>query len=98
MARALLRNAAIVIMDEPSSNVDEASDHQLQKVLRATFALTTTLVIAHRLETIIDADAIITLDAGRLVEKGCPADLVSTSVLVASLYERSPTPTRGFAS
>jgi len=76
VARALLKRAAVVVLDEPSSNVDESTDLALQKVLRRVFASTTTIVIAHRLETIIDAHTIVTLDAGRLVEAGAPADLV----------------------
>ena len=76
VARALLRRTALTVMDEPSSNVDEATDARVQQVLREAFRGTTTITIAHRLETIIDSDTILVLDAGRAVEHDSPKALL----------------------
>jgi ABC-type multidrug transport system fused ATPase/permease subunit len=77
MARALLRHARIVVLDEATAAIDHASDRALQQVIRTAFAHSTVLTIAHRLDTILDADRVFVLDSGRLVEASSPADLVA---------------------
>jgi ABC-type multidrug transport system fused ATPase/permease subunit len=63
-------------MDEPSSNVDEHTDAAVQRVLKDAFVGTTSLTIAHRLETVIDSDMILTMDAGAVAEFDHPANLL----------------------
>lgn len=76
MARALLRNARILILDEATSNVDHANDNEIQKTIREAFVDCTVLTIAHRLNTIIDSDKIVLLDAGNLEEFDTPDNLL----------------------
>ena len=76
VARALLRRTKLVVMDEPSSNVDEHTDAAVQRVLKDAFVGTTSLTIAHRLETVIDSDMILTMDAGAVAEFDHPANLL----------------------
>ncbi|KAH8046986.1 ATPase [Aureococcus anophagefferens] len=76
VARALLRKTKVVVMDEPSSNVDEHTDAAVQRVLKDAFVGTTSLTIAHRLETVIDSDMILTMDAGAVAEFDHPANLL----------------------
>ena len=75
-ARALLQNPRLLIMDEASSSVDEATDQRLQAVVRENFTNCTKIVIAHRLKTIIDADQILVMDGGRVKEIGAPVELL----------------------
>merc|ERR1712096_171403 len=77
LARGLLRpEARVVVMDEPTSNVDAATDAALQRVIRTHLSGRTVVTIAHRLHTVIDADIIVVLDAGRVAECGRPHDLL----------------------
>jgi ABC-type multidrug transport system fused ATPase/permease subunit len=75
MARALLRSSRILILDEATSNVDQASDALIQQTIRSAFAHCTVLTIAHRLHTIADADRVMVLD-GLLREFDAPARLM----------------------
>ncbi|PSC76242.1 multidrug resistance-associated 1 isoform X1 [Micractinium conductrix] len=77
MARALLRAARILILDEATSNVDTASDALIQRTIAAAFADCTVLTIAHRLHTIMDSDRILVLDAGSVREYDTPAALLA---------------------
>lgn len=70
IARALLKNAPILILDEATSNVDVATEESIQKSLRTLRRGRTTLIIAHRLSTVHDADRILVLDNGRIAEQG----------------------------
>ncbi|KAM4788296.1 ATP-binding cassette sub-family C member 4 isoform 9-T9 [Cyanocitta cristata] len=72
LARAVLKKNRILIIDEATANVDPRTDELIQKTIRETFAHCTVLTIAHRLNTIIDSDRIMVLDAGRLKEYGEP--------------------------
>lgn len=76
IARALLKNAPILILDEATSNVDAANEATIQEALERLAAQRTTLVIAHRLSTIVNADRIVVLEAGRDVEVGRHTDLL----------------------
>jgi ABC-type multidrug transport system fused ATPase/permease subunit len=76
MARALLRRARILILDEATSAVDYATDAKIQRMIRTAFAGCTILVIAHRINTIADSDQILVLGDGRLLESGPPATLL----------------------
>lgn len=84
MARALLRRTKILVLDEATSNVDSSTDQLIQSTIRTAFKDCTVLTIAHRLNTIIDSDRIMVLDAGRLVEFDSPAALLKVCLLVNS--------------
>ncbi|KDO33637.1 hypothetical protein SPRG_01607 [Saprolegnia parasitica CBS 223.65] len=77
IARALLRDTKIVVLDEATANVDAASDRRIQDAVRSCFADVTLLVIAHRLETILHCDKILVLHQGRVVEYDTPTTLLA---------------------
>jgi len=79
IARALLSRASIVILDEATSAVDVETDALIQRTVRSEFSDATVLTIAHRLNTILDADRIMVLDEGKLVEFGPPKELMGRS-------------------
>lgn len=76
LARAILRNNRILVLDEATANVDSYTDSLIQQTIRDKFEECTVLTIAHRLHTIIDSDRIIVMEAGRIVEFGCPHELL----------------------
>ncbi len=86
IARALLRDAPILLLDEPTSALDAKSEKAVQKALDALSEGRTTLVIAHRLATILHADKIIVMDKGHVVDEGTHAELLERGGLYASLY------------
>lgn len=77
LARALLLNNQIIILDEPTANVDSNTDHLLQNTLRDRFSGATIISVAHRLDTIIAYDRIVVLGHGQLLEFGSPSELLS---------------------
>ena len=83
IARALLRDPALLLLDEATSALDAESEFQVQKALERLMQGRTTLVIAHRLATVVKADNIAVLDHGRLVASGCHRDLLAASPLYA---------------
>lgn len=76
LARALLRRSKILVLDEATAAVDVGTDALIQKTIREEFKSCTMLIIAHRLNTIIDSDRILVLDAGRVVEMDTPQNLI----------------------
>ena len=76
LARAIIKQAKIVVMDEATANVDNQTDKLIQKMIRKSFVESTLLVIAHRLRTIIDSDLIVVMDAGECAEWGSPRELL----------------------
>ena len=85
IARALLKNAPVLILDEATSHLDAVNERQVRQALETLMAGRTTLVIAHRLSTIRDADRIIVLDDGHAVEQGSHHDLLARQGLYAKL-------------
>ncbi|WP_246068751.1 lipid A export permease/ATP-binding protein MsbA [Ferrovibrio terrae] len=86
IARAMLRDAPILLLDEATSALDTESERLIQVALSELMRGRTTLVIAHRLSTVIDADVIFVLDHGRLVEQGSHAELLARNGAYARLY------------
>ncbi|MGB3053309.1 MAG: ABC transporter ATP-binding protein [Acidimicrobiales bacterium] len=86
IARMLLKDPAIVILDEATSNLDSENEAAVQEALAHALEGRTAIVIAHRLSTIVDADRILVLDHGRLVEQGRHIDLMDADGLYADLY------------
>ncbi|WP_119390719.1 ABC transporter ATP-binding protein [Taklimakanibacter lacteus] len=87
IARALLKNAPILILDEATSNVDPASEAAIMDELAALARSRTTLVIAHRLSNVVDADRILVLDQGIVVESGSHDELSRRTGLYAQLIQ-----------
>jgi ATP-binding cassette subfamily B protein len=86
IARLLLKQPSIVILDEATAHLDSESEAAVQRALAEALRGRTALVIAHRLSTIREADQILVLDQGRIVERGRHEDLILTGGLYASLY------------
>jgi subfamily B ATP-binding cassette protein MsbA len=86
IARAMLKDAPILLLDEATSSLDTESERQVQDALRALMRGRTTVVIAHRLSTVVDADLIYVLDAGRVIESGSHGELLARAGAYARLY------------
>ncbi|MGI9033828.1 MAG: ABC transporter ATP-binding protein [Acidimicrobiales bacterium] len=88
IARVILKDPRILVLDEATSHLDSVSEHLIQSALGPLFAGRTSIVIAHRLSTVLAADTILVLDRGRIAERGRHSDLVGAGGLYAQLYER----------
>jgi ATP-binding cassette, subfamily B, bacterial len=88
IARVILKDPRVLILDEATSNLDSESEYLIQAALRPLFLGRTSIVIAHRLSTILAADKILVLDQGALVEEGRHAALVAQGGLYTRLYQR----------
>jgi subfamily B ATP-binding cassette protein MsbA len=86
IARALIKNAPLLFLDEATSALDSASEQVVQEALDRLMANRTTLVVAHRLSTVVNADRICVIDAGRLVESGTHAELLTRGGRYAHLF------------
>ncbi|HEU0188499.1 MAG TPA: ABC transporter ATP-binding protein/permease [Gallionella sp.] len=86
IARAILKNPAILIFDEATSALDSKSEKAIQAELRAIAQDRTTLVIAHRLSTVVDADQILVMDKGRIVERGSHRELLALNKLYSQMW------------
>jgi ATP-binding cassette subfamily B protein len=86
IARALLKNPAILIFDEATSALDSASEKAIQAELDRIAVGRTTLIIAHRLSTVMDADQILVMDAGNIVERGSHAQLIERNGHYAAMW------------
>jgi len=89
IARAMLRNAPILLLDEATSALDAESERQVQESLSRLMKGRTTIVIAHRLSTVVDADRIYVLEKGRVVQSGSHAELLTADGLYAILYRHN---------
>jgi ATP-binding cassette, subfamily B, bacterial MsbA len=86
LARAVLRGAALLVLDEATSNLDPESEREIQLALREVLSGRTALVVAHRLETVMDAHCIHVVDGGRVVERGTHAELLAAKAVYARLW------------
>ena len=87
IARVLLKDPPIVIFDEATSNIDTETEVKIREALNELTKGRTTIIIAHRLSTLHDADRILVMDEGRLVEQGRHDELLSRGGVYATLYE-----------
>jgi ATP-binding cassette subfamily B protein len=87
-ARAWLADPALLILDEATSNLDVATERRVQQALRRLREGRTTIIIAHRLSTVVEADQIAVIEGGRVVEVGPPDDLIERGGRFAELYGR----------
>jgi ATP-binding cassette subfamily B protein len=96
IARLLLKAPDIVVLDEATAHLDSESEVAVQLALRTALAGRTSVVIAHRLSTVREADLILTISGGRIVERGTHAELLAAGGLYAELYrtqfQRQATP------
>ena len=92
IARAILRNAPILVLDEATSQVDAESEHLIQNAIERLMKERTTFVIAHRFSTILAADTIVVMEAGRIVGQGKHDELMRDCPTYSGLYERQVMP------
>jgi ATP-binding cassette subfamily B protein len=86
IARALLKNPAILIFDEATSALDSQSEKSIQAELDRIQVGRTTLMIAHRLSTVMNADQILVMEAGRIVERGGHSELLAAGGYYAHMW------------
>ena len=87
IARAFIKDAPFLLLDEATSSLDSESEEKIQNALKKLMKGKTSLVIVHRLSTINDADKIIMLDKGTIVNSGTHQELIKNSNLYNKLYE-----------
>lgn len=85
IARAILKNAPILILDEATSSLDSKAEHEVQAALQELMKNRTTIIIAHRLSTIASVDEIIGIKGGKIVEQGSPSQLAKANGIYAEL-------------
>ncbi len=88
IARTILKDPPILLFDEATSALDTATEREIQASLRDVSKGRTTLIIAHRLSTVVDADEIIVLEAGAIVERGRHEDLLAAGGVYAEMWQR----------
>ena len=87
IARVIIKKPAIYIFDEATSALDTATEKEIQQNIREISSDSTTLIVAHRLSTIVDADEILVFDQGRIVERGSHAELLKLNRVYACLWQ-----------
>jgi ABC-type multidrug transport system fused ATPase/permease subunit len=87
IARVFLKNPAVVILDEATSSLDSESERLVEQAMQELLEGRSTLIIAHRLSTVLRADRVIVIDRGRVVEEGRHAELVAAEGVYSRLYK-----------
>lgn len=88
IARMLLKAPAIVILDEATAHLDSENEELVQEALKTALIGRTSLVIAHRLSTVMNADQILVVSDGQIIERGTHAELMKSSGLYSELFSR----------
>ena len=88
IARTLLKNPSIIVLDEATSSLDNETERSIQSAFTTLMHQRTTLVVAHRLSTIVDCDEILVLQQGRIVERGRHDDLLANQGVYSMLWQR----------
>ena len=88
IARAILKNSSIILLDEATSSLDSESESVIQKAIENLTKNKTTIIIAHRLSTVMNCDKILVFDDGRIIEEGKHEFLVNNSLTYKKLYEK----------
>ena len=88
IARTILKGPPMLVLDEATSALDSFTEHEIQEALARVSRGRTTLVIAHRLSTVVDADEILFLDQGRIVERGSHRQLLARGGAYAAMWSR----------
>eukprot|EP00835_Amoeboradix_gromovi_P004801 NODE_399_length_9361_cov_0.420428.p4 type:complete len:181 gc:universal NODE_399_length_9361_cov_0.420428:3423-3965(+) len=89
LARAILKQSKLLIMDEATANIDTKTDEHIQKMIRTEFKDSTIICIAHRLRTIIDFDKVLVMDAGKVIEYDSPRQLLQNKGLFYNMCMES---------
>ncbi|MGG3872385.1 ABC transporter ATP-binding protein [Brevibacillus laterosporus] len=87
IARAILKNAPVILLDEATSSLDPENEVEMQRAINRLIKKRTVIMIAHRLKTVVNADKIIVLDKGKIVEEGQHEELIQNAGLYAKLWE-----------
>jgi ATP-binding cassette subfamily B protein len=87
IARTILKKPAILIFDEATSSLDTSTEQAIQKTMREISSNTTTLIIAHRLSTVVDADMIIVMEAGEIIERGSHQELLKKKGRYSEMWD-----------
>ncbi len=88
IARAILKDSPIILLDEATSSLDSESEAVIQKAIENLTKNKTTIIIAHRLSTIMNCDKILVFDSGQIVAEGSHEFLVNNSLIYKNLYEK----------
>ena len=88
IARAILKNSSIILLDEATSSLDSESESVIQKAIENLTKNKTTIIIAHRLSTVMNCDKILVFESGRIVEEGKHEFLINNSLIYKKLYEK----------
>lgn len=86
ISRALLRKTSIVLVDEATSNIDQKTEQMITEAMKTCFANSTVLVIAHKIQTIMDSDKVLVLSQGRVKEFDTPSNLLGDPNTLFSQY------------